>query len=105
MRNVAIEQLAAAIESIQHRGCRMWDSALPHEAVVSTGWRAIDQTLGGGLTRGAIHEWFSFAPTPCAGKFWIAPLAILTHLAWRALDAHPNHAPSVIIWIGRTCWP
>ena len=45
---------------------------------VPTGWTAVDRALGGGLVRGAVHEWFGVgedAPHPRRGGGpWTPPL-------------------------------
>ena len=94
-------------------------------SLLPTGWSAVDDRLGGGLLRGAIHEWFGLDDAP--------PLCILAHLARQAVrPAHdadggagmspcgagpggdlPGGAvvpgerapPGVIVWIGRRLWP
>ena len=88
-------------------------------ATVSSGWAEVDRALvGGGLGRGAVHEWFatcepksaSHAPPihsarPCRPVVpGNAPLCIFVHLARRALIGH--QAPNGwAVWIGRQCWP
>src|ERR1041385_7827362 len=102
---MVLEQLAAAIESIEHRG-RWVDARDRRTAIVSTGWPAIDALLGGGLTRGALHEWFGMMMVEGGASAWFPPLAILSHLAWRAIErrSQSRHSP-LVIWIGRACWP
>lgn len=75
------------------------------EAVIATGWDAVDEALGdatgagdtpgatGGLRCGAVHEWFG-ADEP--------PLCVLEHLARRVAT---RDARRVVVWIGRACWP
>ncbi len=92
-----------------------------------TGWGAIDRALTphtgpaggerepptGGLPGGAIHEWFldlEERPAPASAPpdrdNWFAPLALLTHLAWRTIeagDAQDGAAGRLVVWIGRRC--
>lgn len=114
-----LEQLADRLRALQ---------APPTERPpLPTGWGAIDRALTplaapaggerkapmGGLPGGAIHEWFldledrqAPASTPRDRDNWFAPLALLTHLAWRAIeadDARDGAAGRLIVWIGRRC--
>lgn len=96
-------------------------------AVVATGWDGVDgaleEPLGGaipfgtpgpaavrgGLARGVVHEWLgSFgggdSGTRGERRRWAPPLAILVHLAWRALEAGDGGVRPVL-WIGRRVWP
>jgi len=94
-------------------------------AMLSTGWPVIDAMLGGGLPRGALHEWFGlqtpsdpictqpntgYKPvphTPVVNRRhkepWSPPLSILAHLAWQA--AGDADAPPWTLWIGPQCFP
>jgi hypothetical protein len=119
-----LEQLARAVHAIETRKSRA--AGVDHSSI-STGWKAIDEALGGGLPRGAIHEWFSDAwggngvharggdamqhkETPiarrsyAAGRRWLPPLTILLHLA-RSAMAQASDGNQLIVWIGRRCWP
>ncbi len=73
----------------------------PVAPALATGW-----ALGKGrLRRGAIHEWFG-ADTAGARSDWTPPLAVLTHLARRALLASEAMAErEAVLWIGRRVWP
>jgi hypothetical protein len=78
---------------------------------VPTGWQAVDGSLGSGLVRGALHEWFGVSsPGEAAGAIrgegWSPPLFLLTHLAKQAvLEAQDRGAPDQVVWIGRNVWP
>jgi len=83
--------------------------------VVSTGWRGVDRRLhpegtappgGGGLVRGAVHEWIgSFPPegysVPGGDGAWAPPVALAAHLAGCAWRARPGR----IVWIGAAIRP
>ncbi len=77
--------------------------------MLATGLGEIDRALGGGLARGAIHEWLGLA----GDNLWKPPVQILAHLASQArLEARPaaqarpvpQESPPVI-WVGRRIWP
>src|SRR5262245_57161435 len=70
---------------------------------LATCWPKVDQALGGGLHRRAVHEWFSLEEKRCQTPFF-PPLAIFIHLAWRAIE-EDDSSSKVILWIGRSCWP
>ena len=76
-------------------------------ATFSTGWTGIDAVVGGGLPRGALHEWLGLQPVEEQPKprreFWSPPLSILAHLAWQA--AGEADAPPWTLWIGPQCFP
>ena len=83
--------------------------------VVPTGWSEVDALLarrhavqreGGGLARGAVHEWVGDGEERGS---WSPPLSVLTHVSRRALPgaatpgaATPEHR---VCWVGRTVWP
>lgn len=80
--------------------------------LLSTAWNEIDAVLGGGLTRGGLHEWFGMASSLPEGEVhsdarcpdcWIPSLVPLVHLARRALR-DPAHG-STVVWIGQRCFP
>lgn len=124
-----LQQLTQAIEAIERRNGGGLSAANPkRSATLPTTWRDVDQTLGGGLQRGAMHEWFSSislsfrerggvragckdgetqresAAPLHDGKSWFPPLAIFIHLAWQSIDQCHDDCP-IVIWIGRRCWP
>ncbi|MFT5049638.1 MAG: hypothetical protein ACI8QZ_001031 [Chlamydiales bacterium] len=81
---------------------------------VPTGWAAVDEVLGGGLARGALHEWFGIAeedPGRRASAAWAPPLYLAIHLAWQMIEfvaatsagrgAHSGR----VLWIGPDIWP
>lgn len=72
-----------------------------------TGWHGIDTAVGGGLPRGALHEWFGLQTIDEQPKSrrepWTPPLSILAHLAWQA--AGQADAPPWTLWIGPQCFP
>ncbi len=80
-------------------------------ACVPTGWEPLDRALvsdglGGGLVRGALHEWLGLESD--AARDWVPPLFVLAHLARRALDERartPGAGPGPVLWIGRRVWP
>lgn len=77
----------------------------PDRSSLSTGWSPIDELLGGGLARGALHEWFGVTTVDgtVRGEPWMPPLTVLTHLAWRGLET--CEAARWIVWVGRACFP
>jgi hypothetical protein len=121
-----LEQLAAEIESIeqgaQFVGDRSDGGRIVNERSrelilhLSTSWSEVDSTLGGGLRRGAVHEWFALNEidsTDFSGRRswaksgpWFPPLAIFIHLAWRAVE-EPDwpFRRGGIVWIGERCRP
>ena len=62
---------------------------------LSSGWAGIE------LARGAVHEWIGHEWTEPGGN---PPLALLAHLAWRALEGGPEGGGQVL-WIGRRVFP
>ena len=58
---------------------------------LATGWARVDRALGGGLARGALHEWRGEA----------VPVGILAHLASRAARA----GAGPLVWAGKGVWP
>ena len=105
-----LQQLTQAIEAIERRGLN--GSGAKRSILLPTSWTGIDRTLGGGLQRGAVHEWFNYVQAkgwPSLGEGvsrhgWFPPLAIFIHLAWQALDQERDDS-GFVIWIGRRCWP
>lgn len=75
--------------------------------VFTTGWRQVDDALGGGFPAGALHEWFgpSDEEDLCASRRarWTPPLCALIHLAWRVLGTGPSHRR--VLWIGSRLFP
>ena len=70
-------------------------------AAVATGWGAVDRVLpGGGLVKPGVHEWIVGDDGGARG-LWVGPLAILSHLAGRAV----RDGRGVLVWIGRAVWP
>ncbi|HYE02942.1 MAG TPA: hypothetical protein VD963_06875 [Phycisphaerales bacterium] len=70
------------------------------------GWGGVGP--GPVLVRGAAHEFFSGWWAEPAGRQWVAPVAVLADVAWRALRAAPSGdsgGPGLVVWIGRRCWP
>ena len=83
---------------------------------VPTGWRAVDEGLGGGLARGALHEWCGLVDAQGRGAppkpwrlQWAPPLFLLMHLATRGLEDARARAQdgeeTRVLWIGRKVWP
>ena len=84
-------------------------------ARVPTGLVAIAAALGGGLRRGAVHEWVGVGGGEATarrrdgatkgerglGGRWTAPVCVLTHLAREALRARES---GVVVWVGRRVW-
>ncbi len=113
-----IEQLAQRIAAIEQGATGAafggeGDGGRATPRIVPTGWPGADVRLGGGLARGAVHEWFVVAEqTPVAGaggrpvgaERWTAPLCIFAHLAWQAVEWEQTKH-SRVLWIGRRCWP
>lgn len=77
--------------------------------VVRTGWDVMDAVLpGGGLARGALHEWLAAAPDEGTLRgAWRPPLAILIHLVRRALAnaTTTNVARNATPWDVRSTTP
>ena len=112
-RTATLTRLRGAIDALAtagNGGGNAPQNALP------TGWSGIDSLLpGGGLSRGALHEWFGVmgsshqAPEKTRSlAHWIPPVSVLMHLAARMCG--PSHRdstapPPVIVWIGRRVWP
>jgi len=100
-RHAQIQQLIEQMRQMERHPSDCATDTRPHRnAPLTTGWDAIDRALsrlGGGLMRGAIHEWFTEGGSP---------LCVLEHLAKRAgraaIDASGCGA---VMWIGRACWP
>lgn len=74
---------------------------------VATGWGLIDGALpGGGLRRGAVHEWIGLAEDPGAGGSssdgWTPALSVLQHLAQRSIGEERG---TWLAWVGRAVWP
>lgn len=97
-----VQRLATAIEAIERRAAACASDQSATKKALPTGWPVVDQTLHGGLLRGAIHEWFGVAQT--TPRQADAPLSILSHLAWQAIQAKPSSGQAAI-WIGQRCWP
>lgn len=115
-----IAHLLEAIEQVERRSAGLFEPA----PVAPTGWSEVDRTLTpgaaagtpgaddatdatdatvGGLTCGAIHEWFGLmgGEHPRC-RLWLPPVAVLAHLAGRSLEAGSG---SWVVWVGRRCWP
>lgn len=106
-----------------------------HEDVgrVPMGLGAIDTLLGGGLRRGAVHEWVGVGEGTGreegteaqrhkgtkGRERWTAPVCVLTHLARRALRVRGGEGRACVeagcegggavrgwvVWVGRRVWP
>ncbi len=79
------------------------------DRLTPTGWSAVDAVLGGGLVDSGLHEWFG-AGEGCEGSAassrrgrWTAPVCLMVHLAWRAMDR--SVSPRWAVWIGQACFP
>lgn len=93
---------AGAIAALRERiGCIEHGRRGEAGGALATGWDAIDACLpGGGLRRGAVHEWLLQSG---GSRGWSAPLLALAHLARRAVDAYEE--ARCVCWIGRAVWP
>lgn len=76
---------------------------------LATGWPALDGSLaGGGLARGAVHEWLGLDDAAGAARTrgglaaWTPPLFLLAALCERALEERPE---GWVLWIGSRVWP
>lgn len=102
-RTSALRDLTERIRAVEARGVET------ELAAVRTGWDAVDATLpGGGLRRGATHEFVSVAmreATPAwSRREWEPPLAVLAFLAGAAERASGDGC-AWSVWIGRRTWP
>lgn len=84
---------------------------------VPTGWPSVDVAIGGGLIRGALHEWFGVAEgrheaTQARGpegtewqrgSAWTPPLIMLIHLVRQVLNDQTFMRYAA--WIGQRCIP
>jgi hypothetical protein len=107
---VTLDRLAEAIGALE-RGRRRQVPDL------TTGWSDGSGGAIASLARGCIHEWCGGSldhPDPATtprDHLWVPPLALMIHLAWRAIEsddagaAGPGGGHGRIIWIGRRCWP
>ena len=86
-------------------------------SAVPTGWPEADAALGGGLARGALHEWSGVEGLRRASgpSLWTPPLYLAIHLTWQALESQANQGDALqrqnrtshgrVLWIGREIWP
>ena len=95
-----LRRLAAQIQGIVQRAGKGSLVGL------STGWPAFDRVLAkrsgaraSGLARGALHEWLGVGD----GASWSPPLALVAHLAGRALEGESKGES--VLWVGRSVWP
>jgi protein ImuA len=89
-----LERLAEQVRALEQA-----EGAGEAEAArLPTGWDAIDAALGGGLTQGGVHEWFTATSEADAHP----PITVLMHLARQTAAAGSN---TWAIWVGRSCWP
>ncbi|MEK6799868.1 MAG: hypothetical protein AABZ12_12955 [Planctomycetota bacterium] len=104
--------LLERIRSIERRHAQCRGDAAPAKpiGVLETGWASVDAAIGGGLTRGGLHEWLGNESAATTSEVrqharnpWRPPLCVLVHLAWSALDA--DRAGLWNVWIGRRCFP
>lgn len=100
-RSAVLGRLVERVRSVEAGVCRI---GAPHEGrdglvPVSTGWDVFDHLLGGGLSRGRVHEWFGVCGGVAGGQPWTPPLAVLSHCVERSLEQ------GVAIWFGRSVWP
>jgi len=97
----SLAALAAAIQDVEQHATPK--SRGGDRSPLRTGWLDVDHALGGGMRRGAIHEWFGDGddqsmPNPSQ--------SILIHLAERAVRSTESGCGSQrALWIGRRCWP
>jgi hypothetical protein len=122
---MSLIQQIHAIEQQLGRTVIRSGAAHEHEecSFVSTGWPIVDTAIGGGLIKGALHEWFGVeesdgatqprsdegskkhregAKTPVHG-WWIPPLLPLVHITRRVINGASTFHYAV--WIGRRCVP
>jgi len=93
-----LSRLRAAIERVETRS---EPAAEPPRLVL--GWGRADAATGGGLRRGAVHEWFSGGADPGGGRWWGPPLGVLIHAAGRAVGGEEGGRWGE--WVGRRVWP
>ncbi len=95
-----VEILPGAALGRSAAAIRAAEAAFPHAAdggAGETGWGPVDAALGGGLRRGAIHEWFGDEG---------AGLTVLLHVARQSArrSAEGGAEGGWVAWVGRACW-
>lgn len=97
VKNKLAEQIHRIEQADRERHVETWRLA--------SGWPLVDAVLNGGLISGAIHEWFFLEPggREHARAMWRPPMAVLVHMAKRAIGA--KGGPGGAVWIGQRCWP
>lgn len=84
--------------------------------LVPSGFAEVDAALGGGLTRGALHEWFGVEESDEATKrrsheatkprnysTWTPPLLLIVYVVKRTMSG--DSSLRCAVWIGRRCFP
>jgi len=107
-------------ERLREQMIQLSGHAPPAHELVPTGWSDFDRTLGGGLARRGVHEWFSMGDR---ATLRLPPMGAFIELAWRALDHDAADAAAAvdntgamntanardrhrrIAWVGRVCHP
>ncbi|MEO0651654.1 MAG: hypothetical protein AAFZ65_13340 [Planctomycetota bacterium] len=109
-KRTEIEALTRRVRAIERGGARVEPRPLV------TGW-ALDGVLadgagGGGLARGAVHEWLGLDDAAGAARMrgglaaWTPPLSLLVELCRRALEEHTARGQEGwVVWIGSRVWP
>ena len=106
--------LTDRIRRILHRPAALRGGGLSGVGPVPTGWADVDEALGGGLARGAVHEWFGVAEGVHGYRTraeWSPPLYLAIHLVWQMIEfmsassAGSRADSGRVLWIGREVWP
>jgi len=83
---------------------------------VATGWPAVDEVLGGGLSRGAVHEWFLGGGEGEEERNAIGCCAVWLHLVIRDQGERSEASGTPegggtggggggVVWVGERVWP
>lgn len=83
--------------------------------LIPSGFAEVDAALNGGLTRGALHEWFGVEESDAATKrrsdeeaggrhgVWTPPLLPIVYLIKQTMSG--DSSLRCAVWIGRRCFP
>ena len=91
-----LRALMRRVRALEEAGGHAPEGAREPDRRVRLGLGEIDDTLGGGLARGAVHEWMGVGERQEREDQWLAPVCLLTHVARRALAAMPGRW---VVWV------